>query len=262
MELDRQFLEEYDGLMDEDASLALEFILKVLDTSDNPDFYAYAADCYMTIGEFDKALDMIDKGLENNCRNKNFSLSLKGETLFYMNDYINSKEVFEKLYNNNPTSFFVVAYLMDIYIKLKEYNKAIEIGEKILFTKELNNADSAYVYITIGWIKLNYLNDINNSIVYFNNALNLDSNSGRAYIGLGEYYLKKNDYKSALINFDKAIDLDEGTISVYFNIAMCYKNMKMYDEAYEYLKIVCDAESDNDKYIHEKNEIEKLINNI
>ena len=262
MELNREFLNKYDNLMAEDTEKALEFVLNALNNTNNSDFYAYAADCYMTLGEFDKAIDMIDNGLKNECRNKSFALSLKGETLFYMNEYIKSKEVFEMLYKDNPTSFFVIAYLMYIYINLKEYDKAIRIGEKALSTKDLNNNDSAYISITIGWIKLKYLNDADNAVIYFNDALKLDDKSGRGYIGLGEYYFKKCDYKNALINFDKAIDLDEGTISVYFNIAMCYKHLKMYEEAYEYLKIVCDAESDNSKYIYEKNEIKKLINNI
>ena len=48
MNLNKDFLEKYDILMNEDVELALEFSLNALKESDNVDFCAYVADCYMS----------------------------------------------------------------------------------------------------------------------------------------------------------------------------------------------------------------------
>ena len=105
---------------------------------------------------------------------------------------------------------------------------------------------------------LKYKNNLEKSFTYFKDALNIDENLGRAYIGLGEYYYSIHEYTDALINYEKAIDLQEGTIDVYFGIAMCYKALKQYEDALSYLQIVHQADSTNELYIKEIAEIEKL----
>ena len=259
MELGREFIEEYDSLMAENVKLALNFTKKTLIESKNPDFYAYVADCYMTLGQFEEAIENINIGLREGCRNKIFANSLKGEGLFYLCEYEESKNTFLELYKENPNSFFVTAYLMDIYTIMGEYKEAIEIAEKLLASNTLNNNDSSYLTVNIGWINLKYLNNIEKAYKYFKDALVIDNTMARAYIGLGEYYLIKKQYKEALINFEQSINLDENTIDVYFGVAMSYKGLKMYEDSYEYLKIVCDADSENEKYFNEKKEIESML---
>lgn len=259
MELGRDFLNKYDSLMGEDVELALDFTEKALKESKNPDFYAYIADCYMTLGDFNKAVKFINKGLSEGCRNESFAKSLKGEVLFYLNDYDESKKTFLELLKENPNSFFVTAYLMDINTNLGEYEDAILLGENLIKSNNLDLNDRAYLTVNIGWINLKYLNNLEEAYKYFNDALNIDSNIGRAYIGLGEYYLIKKEFKEALLNFEKAIKFDEATIDVYFGISMCYKGLNMFEDAYEYLKVVCDADNENNEYLEAKKEIETIL---
>ena len=258
MELNKEFLEKYNDLMNEDVELALEFSLNALKESNNVDFYAYIADCYMSLDEFDKAADNLKIGLSNNCSNSTYAKSLLGESLFYLNKFEESKSVFESLNLENPNSFFVIAYLIDININLNKYEEAIKLGVDILNSNTLDSNDTAYILVNLGWINLKYLNNKDKSLEYFNKALELDKNIGRAYIGLAEYYFSIGDYNNSLINYEKAIDLQEGTIGVYFGIAMCYKALKQYDDALSYLHIVHDADSTNEIYIKEIREIEKL----
>lgn len=258
MDLNKNFLEEYNNLMNEDVEKALSFSIKALDESKNPDFYAYIADCYMSLEEYSDAVDTLEEGLKNNCTNSTYTKSLLGESLFYLGEFNKSKNVFENLKTENPNSFFVIAYLMDIYIHLKKYIEAISIGLSLIKSNTLNNSDAAYIWVNIGWIKLKYLNSKEESFVDFNKALELDENIGKGYIGLGEYYLSIGEYKEALINYENAIDMQEGTIDVYFGIAMCYKNLKQYEDALSYLYIVHDADNTNELYIKEIKEIENL----
>ncbi len=258
MELNKEFLEKYNDLMNEDVELALELSLNALQESNNVDFYAYIADCYMSLDEFDKAVNTLKTGLSNNCSNSTYAKSLLGESLFYLNKFEESKSVFESLNLENPNSFFVTAYLIDININLNKYEEAIKLGVDILNSNVLDSNDTAYILVNLGWINLKYLNNKDKSLEYFNKALELDENIGRAYIGLAEYYFSIGDYNSSLVNYEKAIDLQEGTIDVYFGIAMCYKALKQYDDALSYLHIVHDADSSNEIYIKEIREIEKL----
>lgn len=258
MELHKDFLEKYNDLMNEDVELALEFTLKALDESKNPDFYAYLADCYMSLEEYDEAIALLNKGLNSGCTNITYSKSLLGESLFYLNKFEESKSIFESLKLENPNSFFVTAYLIDININLNKYSEAIKLGENILNSNVLNSNDTAYILVNLGWINLKYLNNNDEALKYFNKAIEIDENIGRAYIGLAEYYFNIGEYTNALINYEKAIDLQEGTIDVYFGIAMCYKALKQYEDALSYLNIVHDADSTNETYINEIKEIEKL----
>lgn len=258
MELNKEFLEKYNDLMNEDVELALEFSLNALKESNNADFYAYIADCYMSLYDFDKAVNTLKIGLSNNCSNSTYAKSLLGESLFYLNNFEESKSVFENLKLENPNSFFVTAYLIDININLNKYEEAIKLGIDILKSNVLDSNDTAYILVNLGWINLKYLNNKDKALEYFNKALELDKNIGRAYIGLAEYYFSIEDYNSALVNYEKAIDLQEGTIDVYFGIAMCYKALKQYDDALSYLHIVHDADNTNEIYIKEIREIENL----
>lgn len=258
MELNKDFLEKYNDLMNEDVELALEFSLNALKESNNVDFYAYIADCYMSLDDFDKAVNTLKIGLSNNCSNSTYAKSLLGESLFYLNNFEESKSVFENLKLENPNSFFVTAYLIDININLNKYEEAIKLGIDILNSNVLDSNDTAYILVNLGWINLKYLNNKDKALEYFNKALELDKNIGRAYIGLAEYYFSIEDYNSALVNYEKAIDLQEGTIDVYFGIAMCYKALKQYDDALSYLHIVHDADNTNEIYIKEIREIENL----
>ena len=201
MELNKDFLEKYNDLMNEDVELALEFSLNALKESNNVDFYAYIADCYMSLDEFDKAVNTLKTGLSNNCSNRTYAKSLLGESLFYLNNFEESKSVFENLKLENPNSFFVTAYLIDININLNKYEEAIKLGIDILNSNVLDSNDTAYILVNLGWINLKYLNNKDKALEYFNKALELDKNIGRAYIGLAEYYFSTGDYNSSLVNY-------------------------------------------------------------
>ena len=171
MELNKDFLEKYNDLMNEDVELALEFSLNALKESNNVDFYAYIADCYMSLDEFDKAVNTLKIGLSNNCSNSTYAKSLLGESLFYLNNFEESKSVFENLKLENPNSFFVTAYLIDININLNKYEEAIKLGIDILNSNVLDSNDTAYILVNLGWINLKYLNTKDKALEYFNKAL-------------------------------------------------------------------------------------------
>lgn len=238
MEINKQFTENFEKLMSENAAEALAYAMKIQEENDNPELHVYIADALMALDDFAGAVEEINEGLAKGIKNKAFANSLKGEALFYLGRYEESREVFLEILAENPNSFFAVAYLTDIDINLKNYTEGIERAEKVLASNTLNSRDAAYIQTNIGWINLKYLGKEEEAFVNFNNAKKLDDTLGTIYIGLGVYYLNKEEYEKALENFEKAIELDEGTVEVYFNIGKCYKAMGQLEDAFEYFKIV------------------------
>lgn len=255
MKIREEFLWEYADKLEEDAAIALAYAMEELDKTENPEIHVYVADALMALDDFEGAVEEIDEALEKNIANVNYALSLKGEALFYLERYKESKEVFDKLYKVNPNSFFIVAYLTDIDIKLGNYNEGIERAEIILDSNTLDRKDAAYIKANVGWIKLKYLNKMDEAYNDFQEALNIDENIGSVYVGLGEYYKEKAKYDKALKCFDKALQLDEGSIDVYYNIAYCLTEMKLFSDAIEYYKIV-------HQYDPEYKEVSRIIEEL
>ena len=154
-------------------------------------------------------------------------------------------------YRQNPNS------IINTNKNREDIYKVIDIVEK--FLKE-NNYYNEFKY-EFDYFKvlqiLQYILEADTE-EYFNKALKVDENIGRAYIGLGEYYFIIGEYNKALVNFEKAIDMQEGTIDVYFKIALCYKALKQYEDALSYMNIVYDADPTNEIYIDELNQLETL----
>ena len=96
MNLDKCFLKKYNDLMNEDVKLALEFSINALNESNNADFYAYIADCYMSLDEFNEAINVLKKGLDNNCTN-----SIYTKSFFYLQSHHLPNDPVRHLYNAN-----------------------------------------------------------------------------------------------------------------------------------------------------------------
>ena len=213
----------------------------------------------MALNNYEEAVVSINKAIKNNTRNINFANSLKGEALFYLGKYEESKKVFLNLLKENPNSFFSIAYLTDIDINLGNYLEGIERAEKALEEKRLDIKDSAYIEVNIGWIKLKYLNDLEGAYNHFSTATNSDKELGTAYVGFGEYYLIKEEYQKAIENYEMAIELYENTIDVYLVIAKDYKGLWQLEDALEYFKVVYNADLENEYALNEIKNIEKTI---
>lgn len=259
MELYNEFLQKYEELMNEDVQSALDYCVATLEKNNNPELYIYIGECNMALNDYEEALATFDRAIKEGCKNVNFAKSLKGEALFYLDRYEESKEIFNELLEINPNSFFAVAYLTDIDINLGNYEEGISRAEKVLSEKRLDEKDSAYIEVNIGWIKLKYLKNKEGALDNFSHALALDPALGTAYIGLGCYYLEENDFVKSLDNYETALDLGENTLDVYLGIGLSYKGLGQLEDALEYFNVVYNADPSNEKAISEIRDIESKL---
>lgn len=165
--------------------------------------------------DFEGANEAITRGLNNGCTNKSFAYSLKGEALFYMENYKESRLAFNEVLELELDNFFATVYLTDIDIAESKYQDGIYRLDKILKSKNLNNEDYAFLKTKKAWIMFKYLEKPEEAFILFEESLDKDISCGTAYVGLGSYYLYKEMYGEAIENYKIAIELGEDCEIVY-----------------------------------------------
>lgn len=215
MEVIKEFKEKYEKLMEEDVDLALEYALDSFETIGNADILVYIGEALMSNEDFEGANEAIDNALSENCEDKLLAYSLKGEALFYLDKYKESRHSFNKVIKQDVNSFFATVYLVDIDIAEGKYLDGIIKIDTILNSKTLNSEDTAFMETKKGWIMFKYLEKQEEAYNLFKGSILKDKNCGTAYVGLGSYYLYKKNYEKSINNYEKALDLGEGCSIVY-----------------------------------------------
>lgn len=214
MILNEEFIEKYEELILENTEEAIDYCIKELNSTNNPDLYVYLGDAYMAKEDFERAAQLIEEGIRKNCENHIYGYSLLGEANFYLDNYEKSKEAFNEIIKEDPLNFFAGVYLIDIDIAEGNYKAACDRAINLLDSKVLEDEDKAFIETKIAWIKIKYLNELDEALIYINSAIARDENCGTAYVALGLYNLVTKNYQEAIKNYEKAIELEEDSEEV------------------------------------------------
>lgn len=206
---------EFENLIEEDVDSAIEYCLEAFKTSEDINIYLYLAEALMANDNFVEALDYICVAINGNCKDKILAYSLKGECLFYLDKYAESRLAFTEVLDRDELSFFASVYIIDIDIHEKKYFDAINIIDKVVYGNRLTMEDMAFLNTKKGWILLKYLDKQEEALELFNEAIIEDYNCGTAYVGMGYYFLAKEEYENAVIKFNRALELGEDYDIVY-----------------------------------------------
>ncbi|MDD5570010.1 MAG: tetratricopeptide repeat protein [Bacteroidales bacterium] len=134
------------------------------------------------------------------------------------------------------------SYGNDLYNKAEKCKDA---NEKAKFYElALQYCDNAFkinpniqnVNFILGTIYGRYKNDLNKSIYYLNNAMNLDLNNFESYNNLGTAYGMAKQYDKAIETFERGLKISPENISIMSNLALTYQIVGKTDKAEEYLK--------------------------
>ena len=143
MELNKDFLEKYNNLMNEDVELALEFSLNALKESNNVDFYAYVADCYMSLDEFDKAnstfhsafYQIFDEGIYED---QNYHLELFQSIIICTSNYKSEDDIKSHLGKAIFSRFDAVIKFSSLSVEAKEQITTMQYYKKLAEYDEEN----------------------------------------------------------------------------------------------------------------------------
>lgn len=140
--------------------------------------------------------------------------------------------------------------LKEYSLSYKNYNKAIAIYETLKLVSNLNFSATEQLfnlYYNIGKAA-EYLNDYNQCTLYYNKYLKMaklknDTNAiVKAYIALGDCYLKQKELKGAQVNYNNALEIEKkrdnkkGIVEVNLKLGELEKEKNNTEKAIQYYR--------------------------
>lgn len=147
---------------------------------DIPEAYAFIARAYYGMKQYSKALEYYGK-IVNDEKFSYFALSYSGQCHYYLGEYNKSLNCFEealKLNVSNKLRKMIYSSLIGILINVKEYERAVEYGEKALKENCLEKKES-YYFLGVAYIKLK---KYDKAYYYFNLCITLDQNYSKIVV--------------------------------------------------------------------------------
>lgn len=139
------------------------------------------------------------------------TLYLKGEDLYNNGEYETALAVFKEFAEKQPELYEARINIGNCYIKLKQYDKAIEEFEFVLGKLEEERGD-----------------------------LEGNETAASVYASLGELYMDKEDFEKAKDYFEKSIAIDPSNYALSYNVAEILFNSNNIDEAIHYYKLAAE----------------------
>lgn len=167
----------------------------------------------------------LDKGINN--------IIIEAENHRFNNELIKAKEKYEEalFFLDGEEKIEALFMIADIYAEMKDYREAN------LKYNEIINLDS---FNSGAWYGLAFTNelsggDIDNSLLYYEKAIELDKNYKEAYYYAATIYGDKENFEKAIEYLKIVINLDSEDFVAYNDLGSIYESLKQYDKAIDYL---------------------------
>lgn len=246
-------LEKYDQ--------AIIYYSKSLEIERDPIIYNRLSECYYSLGNFTKSLELIDNVLETDSLNSNY-LFTKSDILYELGKVDRAIKTMD-LYITNDPEFYGGYYRRGFYKQnIKDYTGAIE----DYTTSIILNPNNAYSYIGRADMyrqtgdKEKYLSDCR-KIIEIDTIPQINSCAQFAFLELGEIEKAKEF-------MNKIIELDTNNEGVYYDAACLYSRIGDKDKALLNLRLCLEKgfrrfyhiELDDDlDFIRKEKEFKELI---
>lgn len=246
-------LEKYDQ--------AIIYYSKSLEIERDPIIYNRLSECYYSLGNFTKSLELIDNALETDSLNSNY-LFTKSDILYELGKVDRAIKTMD-LYITNDPEFYGGYYRRGFYKQnIKDYTGAIE----DYTTSIILNPNNAYSYIGRADMyrqtgdKEKYLSDCR-KIIEIDTIPQINSCAQFAFLELGEIEKAKEF-------MNKIIELDTNNEGVYYDAACLYSRIGDKDKALLNLRLCLEKgfrrfyhiELDDDlDFIRKEKEFKELI---
>lgn len=248
----------------EEASQCFEESIKL--NPSIPEAYYYKAKYLASIGEYKKAIESLDKVIENNPSTDNFrSITFmdKGDMLEKLSYHKNAIECYDKALSFQPEASRIYYSKAVSFKNLAKYKKAIECYDKLFelegekadiytykglalnnlgqYKQAINCFDKSFVLDKVGELKLeNYLGKGNalynlgmysRAFSHYNRSLKLEPESLGANICLAKFMEHSGNYEQAKEYYETALDKDLYNVDLNLYLANIYFKTEQYREA-------------------------------
>lgn len=176
------------------------------------------------LGEFKKAIKMLDDAIDLNSNNNRY-WNDKGAFLSELNMISKAHRCFNKSIRLKPNSYNW-SNKAALYHKCNNLEKALECYDNAI------RYDNEDIYPVIGKAKIYMeLEDFDNAEIYFELAESIDKTDLEYLVERGKYMMFTHEYKQALKYFDKCIHFNNNLAFVWMFKSMALKQLKKYHEA-------------------------------
>ena len=234
-----------------DVQEALKYSSDGFKKSGNPEYLLYTGHCYLVQGFFEDAIAAVDLAFDLGCDHIVYGYNVKGEALLSLGLYVESRRCFERVIKEEPEQYLANTFLIELDIRERNYEDAINRCIDYIEKYECDNVQIANLKCIIGWT---YLIDLNNRELgreALIEAIEANEMCEKAYTGLGIYEANNKNFEEAIDYFNKAIEINKDDGENYFALAICYKELKVYDLIEEYLIKANTLEPEDTRIIEE-----------
>lgn len=169
---------------------------------------------YFEQGQYDKALQQIDKAISNSPKNPDF-YSTKGVFLHRMNNVVSAIEAYQQAIEVAPDHTFSHYNLGLIYMKMNKVVQAIQEWEAVIHVKP-RDTDAIFNIA----VALSHLGKSKQAIPFYKKVIEIDQGHVQAHQNLGVIYRDEGDFVKAKYHLKKLGELDSTYMEVVANEVM------------------------------------------
>lgn len=236
---------------------------QIIGNPQNGGLYYARANAYFEFGNMKFALEDYKKAYQLDSLNAAHALGLS-ECLFELNNADGAIGILKNYLNNNPEDIDVLLNLgIDYFLLPKpQYQKAIETFNEVLklevqnseayfykgliykesgdTAKAISNFQTAVesepdfyeAYMQLGLLYAAQNNDL--AIKYFDNAIDLNTESTEAHYAKAKYYQDRGRIKEAIAYYKKMVIKDPQDANAIYNLATIYYGIDSIQQAYRF----------------------------
>lgn len=169
------------------------------------------------------------------------------EFFYIQKKYTQAQQLFQKLYNKNPTLHIFLKYQAICFFHLKNFQTTVSLLEKaqcLVFQDE-----ELHFFLGLSYLQLKKYQYAKQA---FENALNFSTEKKlKYYIKLAISHRELKEYEQALFILKKSIHINSKNYGTYYQLAQIYKKQNKLSLAKKNLSKALRLHPKNDKIIHE-----------
>ena len=192
------------------------------------------------------------------------TLFLKGEKLYIQGEYEKALDVFKKFVEEQPELYEARVNIGNCYIKLKQYDKAIEEFEFVLEKLKEGKNDlkgneiASPIYASLGELYMDR-DDLEKAREYFEKSITIDPSNHALSYNVAEILFNSNKIDEAIHYYELTAKIKPDWPKSYLKLGYCYLNKGEIETAIEYLNKFVELSPEDDPEVNSvKNIIKQL----
>jgi tetratricopeptide (TPR) repeat protein len=183
------------------------------------------SDIYMSLGEYQKAINDYDQIIALNPKDDN-ALSNRGAAYAGLGEHQKAINDCDQAITLNPKNAMAFGNRGASYSYLDEYQKAINDYDQAI---ALNPKDASF-FVSRGAVYAS-LNEYQKAINDYDQAIALDPKNAEVFVDRGVAYYRLGEHQKAIEDYDQAITLNQKYARAFYNRGIIYRNLGKEEKA-------------------------------